>query len=384
MIWPFIILSYASLFVFGLSDNIRGPLFPEIMKQFTISDSMGSLMFALSNISGLIASYVCRYLLRRYDRLSVLRGGAFSLIVALFGLATAPVFSVFLLFSFLFGLSLGIIGIIPNILVSLGSSSHRKQQMLSGLHTMYGVASLLAPLLAAGVEVVTGNWRWTFIAAALGPLSLIVYSFHGSHKNLYVRTPFSKEEYKAQKAKNFKPQLFLTFMLSFAVATEIMLSSRLALYMQRVWNYDMETSSLYVTYFFIFMMVGRGLFTLVHFKQSPQFLLTTSIVSSGFCILLGIYVHPLFLAFGGFTIAPFYPLSITWISSEFPQDLDSVVSYMIAIDSLMLMIMHLSIGKVTDVIGIQNALLSGLGFVVLCLVMINSYRALFKPQHIKL
>jgi MFS family permease len=298
--------------------------------------------------------------------------------IALLGLATAPYFWVFLAFSFLFGLSQGVLGLVPNVLVPLGTSEHRKQQMLSGLHTMYGVASLLAPLLAAAVEHFTGSWRWTFAAAIVGPASLLAYTFHGSHKNLHTRSRISDEDYHAHKAKNFRPQVFLALMLSFAVATEIMLSSRLALYMQRVWAYDMETSSLYVTYFFIFMMLGRGLFTVVHFRQSPQFLLTTSIFTTGICILLGVFVHPLFLAVGGFTVAPFYPLSISWISSEFPQDLDSVVSYMMATDSLMLIIMHLGIGKMTDLIGIQNAVLSGLAFVLLSFSMIHLYRPLFK------
>jgi fucose permease len=142
----------------------------------------------------------------------------------------------------------------------------------------------------------------------------------------------------------------------------------------------METSSLYVSYFFIFMMLGRFLFTVVRFKQSPQFLLTTSIVTTGACILLGIFVHPLFLAIGGFTVAPFYPLSISWISSEFPQDLDSVVSYMMATDSIMLIIMHVGIGKVTDLIGIQNAILSGMGFVLICFTMINAYKFIFRHR----
>lgn len=339
---------------------------------------MGSWMFALGNISGLISSYACRHLLRRFDRLTVLRGGAWGLTVALLGLAMAPYFWLFLIFSFLFGLSQGVLGLVPNVLVPLGSSSHRKQQMLSGLHTMYGMASLLAPLLAAAVEMLTGSWRWTFAVATLGPLSLLVYSYHASHRNLHTRSTFSAADYHAHKAKNFRPQIFLALMLSFAVATEIMLSSRLALYMQRVWNYDMETSSLYVTYFFVAMMTGRGLFTVVHFRQSPQFLLSLSILGTGLCILGGVFIHPLFLALGGFTVAPFYPLSISWISSEFPEDLDSVVSYMMATDSLMLIIMHLGIGKVTDLIGIQNAVLSGLLFVVLSFLMIQGYRRVFK------
>ncbi|WP_373999712.1 sugar MFS transporter [Bdellovibrio bacteriovorus] len=378
MIWPFIFLSYASLFVFGLTDNIRGPLFPEILKQFGVSDSMGSLMFALSNISGFIASYGCRYMLRRYDRLSVLQGGAVGLMLAMWGLAASPIFPMFLVCSFVYGLCLGILGLVPNILVPMGSTPQKKQQMLSGLHTMYGLASLMAPLLAAGMEYVTGSWRWTFAAASLAPMIFVGYTFHPSHKSLHTKATFSPETHKANKKKNFKPQLFLAVMLSLAVAAEIMVSSRLALYMQRTWNYDMESASIYVTYFFIAMMLGRLLFAVLHFKRSPQFLLSASLVLTAICILGGVFIHPLFLTGTGFMIAPFYPLAISWISSEFPEDLDTAVSYMMATDSMMLIIMHLAIGKLTDLFGIREAVLFGLAFVVVSLFMVNTYKYIFK------
>ncbi len=377
MIWPFIFLSYASLFVFGLTDNIRGPLFPEILKQFAVSDSTGSMMFALSNISGLIASYGCRYLLRRYDRLTVVQGGALSLMLSMWGLAIATNFPTFLIFSFTFGLSLGVIGLVPNILVPLGSSPERKQRMLAGLHTMYGLASLLAPLLAASVEFFTGSWRWTFALASLTPLALLIYTFHSSHKSLHTRSLVTDDEHRENKRRNLRPQLFLAIMLSLAVAAEIMISSRLALYMQRTWNLPMEASSIYVTYFFVCMMLGRLLFAIVHFKKSPRFLLSTSLILTGVCFFSGLYGHPLFLALTGLTIAPFYPLTISWVSSEFPQDLDSAISYMMTTDSIMLIAMHLGIGRLTDLFGIHNALLGGGLFIVLSLLLVNLYHPLF-------
>lgn len=377
MIWPFIFLSYASLFVFGLTDNIRGPLFPEILKQFAVSDSTGSMMFALSNISGLIASYGCRYLLRRYDRLTVVQGGALSLMLSMWGLAIATNFPTFLIFSFTFGLSLGVIGLVPNILVPLGSSPERKQRMLAGLHTMYGLASLLAPLLAASVEFFTGSWRWTFALASLTPLALLIYTFHSSHKSLHTRSLVTDDEHRENKRRNLRPQLFLAIMLSLAVAAEIMISSRLALYMQRTWNLPMEASSIYVTYFFVCMMLGRLLFAIVHFKKSPRFLLSTSLILTGVCFFSGLYGHPLFLALTGLTIAPFYPLTISWVSSEFPQDLDSAISYMMTTDSIMLIAMHLGIGRLTDLFGIHNALLGGGLFMVLSLLLVNLYHPLF-------
>lgn len=378
MIWPFIFISYASLFVFGLSDNIRGPLFPEIMKQFQVSDSTGALMFALSNISGLVASYASRYLLRRFNRLKIVQGASITLILSMLGLAGSTNFAMFLFFSFFMGLSLGVLGLVPNILVPMGSTPARKQRMLSGLHTMYGLASLMAPLLAAAVEHATQNWRWTFVAATAGPLMLFLYSLHSSHKSLHTKLEITAEEHKANKQKNFKPQMFLSIMLSLAVAAEIMISSRLALYMRRTLNFDMESASLYVTYFFVCMMLGRLLFAVVHFKRSPQALLSISLTLTGICVLAGIFVHPLFLTLTGFTIAPFYPLTISWVSSEFPEDLDTAVSYMMTTDSIMLIVMHLGVGKLTDLFSIQTAVLCGMGFIIVSLIMVNAYKPLFR------
>ncbi len=130
IIWPLILISYASLFVFGLSDNIRGPLFPEILKEFNVSDSMGSLMFALSSLSGFMASHFARHVLRIFDRRSILQCACLGMTLALIGLSLAPHFYVFLALSVLFGVTSGIIGLIPNVLVPLGSSPEKKTTTL--------------------------------------------------------------------------------------------------------------------------------------------------------------------------------------------------------------------------------------------------------------
>lgn len=378
MIWPFILLSYFSLFVFGLADNIRGPLFPEILKEFAVSDSVGSLMFALGSLSGLVASWAARHLLLRYDRRKVLQSAALVMAISLVGMSQAPAFWVFLFFSVGFGLSMGIVGLIPNVLVPLGSTPERKQRLLSGLHAFYGVASFLAPLVAASVGLLTGSWRWTFLVVSLAPLGLIGYSLHGSHAGLYKREPFSAEAHRAKRKKNLRPQIFLATMLSFTVAAEILVSSRLALYMRRVWDFDLEQSSLYVTYFFVGLLAGRFLFALVHFRASVRLQLTGSALLTAACFFAGIYLHPFFLVLTGFTVGPFYPLSISLISSEFPEDLDAAVSYMMATDSLMLVVMHLLVGKMSDVWGIESAMFTGPVFLFFSVVMINSYGRVFR------
>ncbi len=261
IIWPLILLSYFSLFVFGLTDNIRGPLFLDILNDFKISDSEGSWMFALGSISGFFASRLARFLLYRMNRKIILQASSLLMSFSLIGLALSPNFFIFLIFSFLFGISSGIIGLIPNILVPLGAPESKKQQLLSGLHAMYGISSLIAPLMVALMDGMFHNWRYIFGAVAVIPFLLFLYSFHRSHLPHH-----AKPEKKIKSKLRFqlihsKPQLYLSLMLSFAVAAEVMMSSRLALFMRRVWNYNLEQSSLYVTYFFIALLISRLVFT---------------------------------------------------------------------------------------------------------------------------
>ena len=337
-------------------------------------------MFAISSISSFISSFFARNLLRRFDRKIILRWASMGLTLTLLGLAFAQNFYIFLFFSVLFGLNSGILGLIPNVLVPLGSTPEKKQQLLSGLHAMYGVASLLAPLVVASASLLTGNWRYAFAVTALAPFSLFIYSLHKSHHSHHSKPVRDKEKQKINKSKNFKPQMFLALMVSFCVAAEIMISSRLALLMRRVWNYDLEMSSLYVTGFFVCMLLGRLLFTGYKFNKTILFQLSSCLVMTALLVCLGLFIHPLFLIASGFTVGPFYPLAISFISSEFPDDLDTAVSYMIATDSMMLAIMHLLVGKLTDLYGIHQAIFSGIIFLSLSFILVNSYQFFFKRK----
>ncbi len=379
MIWPFILLSYGGLLVYGLCDSLRGPLFPEILAEFAVSDAAGSLMFALASTSGLVASLFARLLLWRFERILVLRAAALGLFASLLGLAAAQSYWLFLACSVCFGLSLGFIGLIPNILVALGSTKERKQQLLAGLHAMFGISSLLAPLLAASASLTFGSWRWAFALASLAPLALLVYTRHSSHALLHRKDPEATAESAVRSRRNFWPQTYLALMLGFAVIAEVLISSRMALYMRRTQGADLQQSSLYTTYFFIALLTGRLLFAAVRFRASLIFQLSTCLLLSAALLFAGLYLHPLFLAATGFGIAPFYPLAIALISNEFPDDLDTAVSHMMATGSLMLIVMHLLAGQLSDAWGLHQALLVlGPTFLLLALLICNSYGWIFK------
>jgi FHS family glucose/mannose:H+ symporter-like MFS transporter len=53
-----IFFAFLSLFLLGLADNIRGPLFPEILQFFFVSSSKGSWSFATTSGAAFVGSFI--------------------------------------------------------------------------------------------------------------------------------------------------------------------------------------------------------------------------------------------------------------------------------------------------------------------------------------
>ncbi len=363
MLWPLIVISYLSLFSLGLADNVRGPAYPQIIDYFQVNNTMGSLFFGLSSAFGLIGSLSPQILLRYLDRVGCLRLSLFFLAIALFIIGSATRFEILLIGSGVFGFSLGLMGVFQNSLVSLGSPPEKRQQMLSGLHAMYGLASMMAPLLVASIYQRTNEWRSSFFIAALIPICSLVYSYFVAYPEL------QGIESKEKRTIGWS-EIWLATSFSSYVFAEIMISTRLALVMQKIHLWSPTSASLFVTGFFVMMLIGRLGFTFIRFKWDLRLQLMISLGSSILGLLLGIFIHPYFFFFVGLTMAPFYPMGVAFLSETFPQRIDQAISVMMVIQGLFVVFMHLSIGRLTDLIGLEKAILLGPLMLFLSLILL--------------
>lgn len=352
MLWPLIVISYLSLFALGIADNIRGPAYPQIIEYFQVNNTMGALFFGISSAFGLIGSLSPQFLLRYFDRVGCLRISLIVLSVSLIIIGLSNQFEFALVGSAFFGFSLGLMGVFQNSLVSLGSPPEKRQQMLSGLHAMYGLASMLAPLLVALLFELTLNWRSSFYVVSIVPFLAFVYSFLVEYPDL---PPVDQKNAKQIKLK----EVWLAMAFSSYVFAEIMVSTRLALFMQKVHLWSPANASIFVTGFFVMMLIGRLSFTFIKLKWDLRFQLMISLLTSIIGLLLGVYVHPYFLFFVGLTMAPFYPMGVAYLSERFPQRIDQAISTMMIIQGLFVVSMHLLIGRLTDLLGLEKAILMG-------------------------
>ena len=366
MIWPYLILAYLSLIVYGLSDNIRGPLFPELIQHFGVSNTLGAWFYAVSSIFSFVGAWLCLHTLKKLDRVQNLYSALFVLFIGLVGLGISQNYYHLLLASAIFGLGLGQTTVIFNILATVGSSLKYRKQVISGLHSMYALSSFLAPLVVAGIYRMGGQWsQCFFFAAGLCALLIVVGRWNYRKENPQLEkniegSPESKVDSLELPQQKRPPGIYiLAIAFGFYVVAEILLSSRLALYLRLEKNFDLEKSSFYLTGFFLCLLTSRLIFSVRPPKLSVHLQLLTSLAISFVAILLGLYIHEGFFIFAGLTMGPFYALSVIYVSEAFPQFLNQAMALSMAVQSLMVVLMHVSSGWMTDQWGIAWAMLAG-------------------------
>jgi fucose permease len=380
--YPILVIAFASLLLFGLSDNIRGPLFPEILYTFAVSDSQGSWFFSFSSGAGILGSFVCAWLISKRGEKQTLEISLFLLIAAQLLVSFSPTFQSVLASKILFGFSLGLMGVIQNFLVVQASPEKYKKRILAGLHSMYAGASLLAPLLVNALVIVWKNlhgetelWRAAFRATAFFSFLLLLVTLR--QKKWII--PNSKQALDNREMSNesqFK-RIYFSLILASYVAAEILISSRIALYLRREHAATLEESSFYTAGFFLCLLAGRSLFSFWSPNLSTRRQLILSLASSLVLILLGLFWHPLFLAVSGLAMAPFYPLMMGWAGEIFSKNLAASLGLAMTLSNIAVLGMHLFLGMVSSWPGIRYGFMLGPLLCLIALGMLISYEKFF-------
>jgi FHS family glucose/mannose:H+ symporter-like MFS transporter len=373
-----IFFAFLSLFLLGLADNIRGPLFPEILDFFNISSSKGALSFATTSGAAFVGSFLSGYYLQKFSISSLLLLAVFTMATGLAVMGIAPNFDILLIGSFGLGLSIGFMGVSQNLLVTENVSAENQSKALSGLHAMYGFASFLAPVIAAQTTIYFGVWRAAFIATAILCVIFLLIQCCIHPNPIFLATQKIKTEDQKNIPISKKALMFMGGLFGFYVVAEILISTRLAQYMRTYFDMNLQQSSSYVTYFFICLLAGRLFFAFKKFsipiRQQMNYSLTVSIVF----LILGLNVHPFFLVLVGLGMAPYYPLSVAYISEYAGIHTRSFITFAMSFQSLAVISMHLGVGYLTDHLGLFYAFGVGVFALVLSWICLN-----YHPREIR-
>ncbi len=245
---------FLAFFVFGFTDNLKGPTLPAMLAELNFSYGTGGNIFFGEYLGFLIATLITGILADRFGLKSViLLAGIFLGI----GVGGYSFFSSAVLLSgslFVLGLGLGSLELGPNaIIVSL--HHERKGLYLNLMAVLHGLGSLVAPLLAGWLLSISVSWR-TIYRWDILLIALFVFIF------IFLRFP--KAEEKAQLDFRHIPQIafkgqlpWFYIAITFYVAAEIGIASWLVTFLQEIRNIPVTTSSQSLSLLFAMMMIGR-------------------------------------------------------------------------------------------------------------------------------
>jgi MFS family permease len=372
VVWPFIFLTYLSIFCLGFLDNIRGPLFSEILKNFSLTDGQGAWFFTTASIFSLVGSISSFFIVQKTDRIQGLR---LSLFMFLFGgiiISISPNVYTLLFGAAVLGVGFGLSGALQNILVTIGSTSHRRQQFVTGLHAMYGLASLLAPLLVAVMMKYFNQWRYVFAVSASFPVLVIIYTFFIT-PDLFHRANKQHDEIKIKSKIWTLDKIYLASIIGIYTMVELLVATRLSLYLHRKYFFTLEKSSLYLSYFYFFFLFSRLIFSAKKFDFQIKNQISMLLLFSAITLVIGFFLEPWFLILSGLFMAPCFPLFMTYLSEKYRHDLDSTMLVVFSLQSFFVVSMHILVGYLSDIFGLNRAIWIGPFLLILALGLLLQY-----------
>lgn len=378
----FVGIAYASLFSFGVIDNIRGPFYPDVLQDLSLNSTTGSLYFALCSLMSFLLSLSGQILIKRFRTIQLLAIACFSLALSFVGLGFSANLFFLLVSAMLLGVAFGILNFAQNLLVQEAAPLHLRRRLYSGLHAMYGLSSLVAPLLANLFRDMGLSWRHTFVIVAALPFLVGLSCL----PKLRARAIVHEDGHNPRLTwAETKMALLFSVIIACYLFGELAVSTRMVQWLRADRMFSPEEANLYLALFFCLLLIGRLIFTFIHFSHSNEIVLRISAGVSVVLYTLGLWGSPIWMALTGLSMAPFFPVAMDHVAHIFGKKGSSGLAFILGLGSLSICILHIVLGVLTDWVGLTQALLVGpaaLSLIVLLLWpwFLGSHRVTVNPS----
>jgi len=361
---------FFAFFVFGFTDNLKGPTLPAMLAELNFSYGTGGNIFFGEYLGFLIATLITGILADRFGLKSVIiLAGVFLGI----GVGGYSFFQSAILLSgslFILGMGLGALELGPNaIIVSLHHK--RKGLYLNLMSVLHGLGSLVAPLFAGWLLSISVSWRtiyrWDILLIALFVL-------------IFVFLRFPKTEEKAQLDFRHIPQIafkrdlpWFYAAICFYVAAEIGMGSWLVTLLQETRNISVISSNQALSLFFTMMMIGR--FVGAFFVQRIGYLHSIFIMSIGgiICVTLGLFGPKetfFLLPITGFFLSIIFPTITAAVSDINTENGNTILGVLFTFAGLGGLIGPWLIGWSSDLFGLQTGFSFNIAFMAILVISV--------------
>lgn len=363
---------FLAFFVFGLTDNLKGPTLPAMMQEMNITYGTGGNIFFGQYLGFLIATLFTGLLADRFGLKSVILLAGVFLLLGVGGYSTFRNTWLLAASIFLLGLGLGALELGSNAVI-VSVHHKRKGLFLNLMSVFHGMGSMIAPFAAGWLLVQNISWRSIYRWESLFILAFLGY---------FVFLQFPQKEAQPHEALDFKqlskvafqPSL-IWFYISIAlyVSAEIGVASWMVTFLQNEHTLSVKASTTALTIFFGALMLGRfiGGF-IVHRIGYLRSILFAS-VASVLCIAIGLFGPTnlsFFLPLTGLFFSIIFPTITAAVSDTHTENANSILGMLFACAGLGGLVGPWIIGWASDAFGLQLGFSVNLIFALLMTVAI--------------
>jgi fucose permease len=257
--------------------------------------------------------------------------------------------------------------------------------MMNLLHFFFGVGSSVSPKYAGWL--LSSNIPWKDVYKYSLILVFIIFIFL-----IITRFPKKdgKQEYVKVPVKNYikdKRVWLFVAVLGFAVICELGTANWLVNFLQKVHGLDVDSSSFYLSLFFIIFTCGRLIGGFLAERLGYVKLLLMFTAATGLFFILGLVLGSAWIilfSITGFFISTMYPTVVTAIVKEFKESSTAILGFVMTVSMGVGMIANWIIGKVSDSFGVWIGFASILIFVVLLVISLLGLNSSLKTKEMKI
>lgn len=366
MHWGLALTSFFCLLLASYFDNLRGPLLPIFGDLFKIAYSEQSLFLVLGNAGAVLGNlYLLRTLQRRGDRAGATVSCGFTILVCVLSLWVDR-FSRMCVLAVVLGIAIAALGALANVFLIQATDHQRRARMFCGLHMFYGFGSFLGPSSLAFFAPDGGpNWTRTLLSGI--PLVILLLAF-------FYR--FLKRHHHESRPRAVhsltKVQILILLCFAIYVVGEVLSSMWLPTYLVKVHHMTLKEALRYSGLFFVVMGLSRfACFLSLKQEQESLFIVGSILLAVFFSILGHFGFSWAFIGMGVF--GPYFPLLMARVSRSFPDQSARLTIWILGFVQAALAIAHLTLGNLSDVVGIEAAYWLPPAFLVLTVVCFAVY-----------
>ncbi|WP_444911128.1 MFS transporter [Microbulbifer sp. PAAF003] len=382
--WFGLLSCYGALFLLGFVEVYKAPIYPKILDFFSVSPTKGSTFFFLSTFSALLMTLSGALWVKKIRVISglalfVVFMGVGSVLSGISGYLYS--FTLLILGSFLFGLGAGGSMVLINVAIPLFVPENLTRQGYCGLHSTYGVASILSPLLPGLLYKFHFGWEGGFYLFGGIAASILFFILSGlirrKGKLRKNGSSFNPGAFKEASQRDKEPKEWWIaigggFIVSAYNGAEHILASRMVLFLEARGGHWAVEADILLSIFFGLLCLGRVAFTFILLKGSAFFWLVVSFLSTAAVFSLGYWVSPLWFPVCGLTLSYLFPYAMEWLT-HCSKNPPFTVSFSLGMGGIFLILAHALVGWLDESYGIQTAIFVVpvflLGGVVCCLLL---------------